>query len=187
MFQSLCFLDEVNVDYSRLLKTTAVEGLRVEDLVKKYFEAAEQVLYTHGFTFTCLQDVTTLLFTCRFYRAVFWKVCVHTFADSAAVPPDRAGNGEGHSGVRRQRWERRHWGADHLPVREDTAPPPGQRSNHRAGYWHRGNRVGLAWTEGQIKLLYDIIRVHVFTFSDPAIQRLQKEHNWGREWNQRSK
>lgn len=46
MFQSLCFLDEVNVDYSRLLKTTAVEGLRVEDLVKQYFEAAEQVLYT---------------------------------------------------------------------------------------------------------------------------------------------
>lgn len=47
MFQSLCFLDEVNVDYGKLLKTTAVEGLRVEDLVKKYFEATEQVLYTH--------------------------------------------------------------------------------------------------------------------------------------------
>uniref|UniRef100_A0A3Q3WFJ2 Double-strand break repair protein n=1 Tax=Mola mola TaxID=94237 RepID=A0A3Q3WFJ2_MOLML len=34
--------DEVNVDYGKLLRTTAVEGLRVEDLVKQYFEAAEQ-------------------------------------------------------------------------------------------------------------------------------------------------
>ncbi|KAM9318996.1 double-strand break repair protein MRE11 [Pholidichthys leucotaenia] len=34
--------DEDNVDYSKLVKTTAVEGLRVEDLVKQYFEAAEQ-------------------------------------------------------------------------------------------------------------------------------------------------
>ncbi|XP_077397581.1 double-strand break repair protein MRE11 isoform X2 [Festucalex cinctus] len=34
--------DELSVDYSKVLKTTAVEGLRVEDLVKKYFEAAEQ-------------------------------------------------------------------------------------------------------------------------------------------------
>lgn len=35
----------MNVDYSKLVKTVAVEGLRVEDLVKQYFEAAEQVLY----------------------------------------------------------------------------------------------------------------------------------------------
>ncbi|CAN9511386.1 unnamed protein product [Ophioblennius macclurei] len=34
--------DEVNVDYSQLVKTSAIEGLRVEDLVKQYFEAAEQ-------------------------------------------------------------------------------------------------------------------------------------------------
>ncbi|XP_008285231.1 double-strand break repair protein MRE11 isoform X2 [Stegastes partitus] len=34
--------DEVNVDYGKLVKTTAIEGLRVEDLVKQYFEAAEQ-------------------------------------------------------------------------------------------------------------------------------------------------
>lgn len=34
--------DEINVDYSKLVKHTATEGLRVEDLVKKYFEAAEQ-------------------------------------------------------------------------------------------------------------------------------------------------
>lgn len=34
--------DEVNVDYGKILKTTAVEGLRVEDLVKQYFEATEQ-------------------------------------------------------------------------------------------------------------------------------------------------
>uniref|UniRef100_A0A673AWJ2 Double-strand break repair protein n=1 Tax=Sphaeramia orbicularis TaxID=375764 RepID=A0A673AWJ2_9TELE len=34
--------DEVSVDYGKLVKTTAAEGLRVEDLVKKYFEAAEQ-------------------------------------------------------------------------------------------------------------------------------------------------
>uniref|UniRef100_A0A4W6EBD0 Double-strand break repair protein n=1 Tax=Lates calcarifer TaxID=8187 RepID=A0A4W6EBD0_LATCA len=34
--------DEVNVDYSKLLKPTAAEGLRVEDLVKQYFEVAEQ-------------------------------------------------------------------------------------------------------------------------------------------------
>ena len=39
----LYFLDEVNVDYGKLLKTAAIEGLRVEDLVKQYFEAAEQV------------------------------------------------------------------------------------------------------------------------------------------------
>lgn len=35
--------DEVNVDYSKVVKSAAVEGLRVEDLVKQYFEAAEQV------------------------------------------------------------------------------------------------------------------------------------------------
>ncbi|XP_023207127.1 double-strand break repair protein MRE11 isoform X1 [Xiphophorus maculatus] len=34
--------DEFNVDYSKLVKPAAVEGLRVEDLVKQYFEAAEQ-------------------------------------------------------------------------------------------------------------------------------------------------
>ncbi|KAG7268882.1 hypothetical protein CRUP_032989 [Coryphaenoides rupestris] len=34
--------DEINIDYSQLVRTTAVEGLRVEDLVKQYFEAAEQ-------------------------------------------------------------------------------------------------------------------------------------------------
>ncbi|XP_054453521.1 double-strand break repair protein MRE11 [Anoplopoma fimbria] len=36
--------DEVNVDYGKLLKNTAVEGLRVEDLVKQYFEATEQTV-----------------------------------------------------------------------------------------------------------------------------------------------
>ncbi|XP_060902544.1 double-strand break repair protein MRE11 [Labrus mixtus] len=36
--------DEVNIDYSKILKTTAVEGLRVEDLVKQFFEAAEQTV-----------------------------------------------------------------------------------------------------------------------------------------------
>uniref|UniRef100_H3CQQ5 Double-strand break repair protein n=1 Tax=Tetraodon nigroviridis TaxID=99883 RepID=H3CQQ5_TETNG len=36
--------DEVNVDYSRVMKSAAVEGLRVEDLVKQYFEAAEQTV-----------------------------------------------------------------------------------------------------------------------------------------------
>ncbi|KAM9358713.1 double-strand break repair protein MRE11 [Symphorus nematophorus] len=36
--------DEVNVDYSKLLKPTAIEGLRVEDLVKQYFEAAEKTV-----------------------------------------------------------------------------------------------------------------------------------------------
>ncbi|XP_059187249.1 double-strand break repair protein MRE11 [Centropristis striata] len=36
--------DEVNVDYGKLLKTTAVEGLRVEDLVKQYFKATEQTV-----------------------------------------------------------------------------------------------------------------------------------------------
>lgn len=34
----------------------------MEDLVKQYFEAAEQVLYTHGFTFTIRQRVITLIF-----------------------------------------------------------------------------------------------------------------------------
>nr|XP_046245088.1 double-strand break repair protein MRE11 [Scatophagus argus] len=36
--------DEVSVDYSKIIKTTAAEGLRVEDLVKQYFEAAEQTV-----------------------------------------------------------------------------------------------------------------------------------------------
>lgn len=36
--------DEVNVDYGKLVKNAAVEGLRVEDLVKQYFEAAEQTV-----------------------------------------------------------------------------------------------------------------------------------------------
>ncbi|KAM9813155.1 double-strand break repair protein MRE11 isoform 2-T2 [Syngnathus typhle] len=45
--------DEFNVDYSKVLKTTAVEGLRVEDLVKQYFEATEKkvqlsLLSEHG-------------------------------------------------------------------------------------------------------------------------------------------
>lgn len=35
--------DEVHVDYSKVMKSAAVEGLRVEDLVKQYFEAAEKV------------------------------------------------------------------------------------------------------------------------------------------------
>lgn len=43
MFYSLNLLDEMNTDYGKLIKPTAVEGLRVEDLVKQYFEAAEQV------------------------------------------------------------------------------------------------------------------------------------------------
>uniref|UniRef100_A0A667Y5L5 Double-strand break repair protein n=1 Tax=Myripristis murdjan TaxID=586833 RepID=A0A667Y5L5_9TELE len=33
---------EINIDYGQVFKNTAVEGLRVEDLVKQYFEAAEQ-------------------------------------------------------------------------------------------------------------------------------------------------
>uniref|UniRef100_A0A8C2Z7Z2 Double-strand break repair protein n=1 Tax=Cyclopterus lumpus TaxID=8103 RepID=A0A8C2Z7Z2_CYCLU len=37
-------LTQVNVDYGKLLKNTAVEGLRVEDLVKQYFEATEQTV-----------------------------------------------------------------------------------------------------------------------------------------------
>lgn len=36
--------DEIHVDYGKLVKNTATEGLRVEDLVKKYFEAAEQTV-----------------------------------------------------------------------------------------------------------------------------------------------
>lgn len=36
--------DEINVDYGKLVKNTATEGLRVEDLVKKYFEATEQTV-----------------------------------------------------------------------------------------------------------------------------------------------
>uniref|UniRef100_A0A8C6MHS2 Double-strand break repair protein n=1 Tax=Nothobranchius furzeri TaxID=105023 RepID=A0A8C6MHS2_NOTFU len=34
--------DEVTIDYGKLIKPTAVGGLRVEDMVKQYFEAAEQ-------------------------------------------------------------------------------------------------------------------------------------------------
>ncbi|KAJ3590259.1 hypothetical protein NHX12_008213 [Muraenolepis orangiensis] len=34
--------DEMNIDYSQLVRTSATEGLRVEDLVKQYFEVAEQ-------------------------------------------------------------------------------------------------------------------------------------------------
>ncbi|XP_068441033.1 double-strand break repair protein MRE11 [Clinocottus analis] len=36
--------DEVNVDYGKLIKNTAVEGLRVEDMVKEYFKATEQTV-----------------------------------------------------------------------------------------------------------------------------------------------
>ncbi|CAK6968152.1 double-strand break repair protein MRE11 [Scomber scombrus] len=36
--------DEVNIDYGKLVKPTAVEGLRVEDLVKQYLEAAEKTV-----------------------------------------------------------------------------------------------------------------------------------------------
>lgn len=45
LMQKSCFplSDEVNVDYSKVMRSAAVEGLRVEDLVKQYFEAAEQV------------------------------------------------------------------------------------------------------------------------------------------------
>lgn len=43
LFYFSFFLDEVNIDYGKLVKTTAVEGLRVEDLVKQYLEAAEKV------------------------------------------------------------------------------------------------------------------------------------------------
>ena len=101
MLQSLCSLDEVNVDYGKLLKPTAVEGLRVEDLVKQYFEATEQVLHTHTITYTHFQGVITFIFVFCFY---FLKcVCVLIFTDGAAVPSDGARHGEGHSGVCRQR------------------------------------------------------------------------------------
>eukprot|EP00066_Takifugu_rubripes_P004857 XP_003968494.2 PREDICTED: double-strand break repair protein MRE11A [Takifugu rubripes] len=36
--------DEVHVDYNKVMKSAAVEGLRVEDLVKQYFEAAEKTV-----------------------------------------------------------------------------------------------------------------------------------------------
>lgn len=77
-FNLYAFLDEVNVDYGRLLKTTAVEGLRVEDLVKQYFEATEQVLHTHRFTFTHLQGVITLIFIYCFYRVFFFFLSSQT-------------------------------------------------------------------------------------------------------------
>lgn len=48
MFELLLwFLDEFSVDYNQLVKPTAVEGQRVENLVKQYFEATEQVHSTH--------------------------------------------------------------------------------------------------------------------------------------------
>lgn len=178
MFQSLWFSDEVNVDYGKLLKSTAVEGLRVEDLVKQYFEATEQVLFTRTHINSCnLPGKHSAYFLLSF-------VCMHIFTDSSAVPSNRAGHGESHSGVCRQRWERCHWGTNHLPVREDTAPPPGQRSNHRAGYRHRGKGTGVLRGNWCHSLR---LRVSGATFSDPAIQRLQKEYNRRREWNQRSK
>lgn len=43
-YQDFFFIsDEFNIDYGKLVKPSVVEGLRVEDLVKQYFEAAEQV------------------------------------------------------------------------------------------------------------------------------------------------
>lgn len=45
-----------------MLKTAAAEGLRVEDLVRQYFEAAEQVLYSHTFSFTYSQGSMRLIF-----------------------------------------------------------------------------------------------------------------------------
>lgn len=82
MFDALlfvCFVDEVNVDYSKLLKTTAAEGLRVEDLVKQYFEAAEQVqycthmnsLYVYILTGTHNADFHYLFILCIFLKNVF--------------------------------------------------------------------------------------------------------------------
>lgn len=125
--------DELNVDYNKLVKHTAVEGLRVEDLVKKYFEAAEKVLRVP----TCTPHMHTRPNACD----------KRASADGAALPADRAGNGRRHPGVRRQGRERRHRAADQPPAGEDAAPPPGSRSGHGAGHRHGSKKVpggGLA-------------------------------------------
>ncbi|MEQ2175584.1 hypothetical protein GOODEAATRI_019346, partial [Goodea atripinnis] len=58
-----------NVDYGKLVKPTAVEGLRVEDLVKQYFEAAEQVCST-------LDQMLTSLKGFQFFPCFICCYCV---------------------------------------------------------------------------------------------------------------
>lgn len=124
------------MDYSKVMKSAAAEGLRVEDLVKQYFEAAEQVQRAR-------RPRRQPRVAC-----VFRDVRVRVPADGAAVPADRAGHGEGHPGVRRQRREGFDRGADQLPVGEDAAPPPGQGGDHGAGYRRRGTLLGSVHTGG---------------------------------------
>ena len=69
----LCLLDEFNVDYSKLVKNPAVEGLRVEDLVKQYFEATEQVLYHRLSTVHTWILISTLT---RFHNTYFQLLCI---------------------------------------------------------------------------------------------------------------
>lgn len=77
------------------------------------------------------------VFAVKHVLRVFY-IFIRVPADGAAVSSHRAGHGEGPPGVRRQRWEGCDWGADHLPVGENAAPPPGQRGDHGAGYRCRG-------------------------------------------------
>lgn len=77
------------MDYSKVMKSAAMEGLRVEDLVKQYFEAAEQVQHARH---TRVNHVLPVF-------SVYGRVPT----DGATVPANRAGHGEGHPGVRRQR------------------------------------------------------------------------------------
>lgn len=102
-----------------------------------------QTVLWSGWTGTVLTCTPLHLLT--WHEAYFhWlrHIWVHIVTDCAAVASDWTRHGESHSGVCRQRWERCHRGPDHLPVREDTAPPPGQGSNHRAGYRHGGEGAG---------------------------------------------
>lgn len=63
MQKSHCGLsDEVHVDYNKVMKSAAVEGLRVEDLVKQYFEAAEKVQHAHRLR--CQPRVACVLHFC---------------------------------------------------------------------------------------------------------------------------
>lgn len=148
------------MDYSRVMRgVAAVEGLRVEDLVKQYFETAEQVRPAPPPPPPQVH---------RAPPGLSLRGRVPT--DGAAVPADRAGHGQGHPGVRGQGREGRHRGADHLPVGENAAPPPGQRSHHRAGYRHRGTLLTQEFTQeaGEERLFFKCSLM----LSGPEIQRV---------------
>lgn len=172
MFQSLRFSDEVNVDYSKLLKTTAVEGLRVEDLVKQYFEAAEQVLYTHAFT--CSHILT------GYHNVYFHLLCILRACISSQKVQLSLLTEQGMGKALREFVDKDEKDAIEelityqLEKTQRHLQARGVTTEQDIDTEVRG--LGFAWEVGQMKLMF-ILRVCAVSLSDPEIQRLQKEHN----------